>query len=90
MITLFIAILAGTVVGYFLRRREKVIRIIDSALWGVIVLLLFLLGFAIGRSPQVMRSLPELGFYALLLALGAILGSVLLTAGLNRLFKLLP
>ncbi len=90
MITLFTAILVGTLVGYLLRRQERIIRLVDLALWGVIFLLLFLLGFAIGRNPQVMRVLPELGFYALLLALGAILGSVLLTAGLNRLFKLLP
>ncbi|MBK9055737.1 MAG: LysO family transporter [Chloroflexi bacterium] len=88
MTTLFLAILAGTVIGYVLRRREKVIQVIDRALWGVIFLLLLLLGFAIGRNPEVMNSLVELGFYALLLALGSLFGSVIVTAGLNRLFKL--
>ena len=88
MTTLFLAILAGTVIGYVLRRREKVIQVIDRALWGVIFFFFFLLGFAIGRNPEVMDSLVELGFYALLLALGSLFGSVIVTAGLNRLFKL--
>ena len=63
------------------------IQVVDRALWGVIFLLLFLLGFSIGRNPQVMDSLAELGVYALLLALGSILGSVLVTALLNHFFE---
>jgi uncharacterized membrane protein YbjE (DUF340 family) len=86
MAYIFAAILAGTGVGYLLRRREKVIQTIDRALWGVIFLLLFLLGFSVGRNPEVMGALAELGWYALLMALGTILGSVVLTAVINRLF----
>lgn len=83
---IFAAILAGTGVGYLLRRREKVVQVIDRALWGVIFLLLFLLGYSVGRNPEVMASLATLGWYALLMALGSILGSVVLTGLLNWLF----
>lgn len=86
MVFIFAAILAGTGVGYLLRRREKVIQTMDRALWGVIFLLLFLLGFSVGRNPEVMASLTTLGWYALLMALGSILGSVMLTGLLDRLF----
>ena len=84
---IFLSILAGTVLGAALRRHEKLIQVFDRALWGVIFLLLFLLGFSIGRNPQVMASLWELGLYAVLLALGSLFGSVVVTAWINRLFK---
>lgn len=84
---IFLSILAGTVFGAALRRHEKLIQVFDRALWGVIFLLLFLLGFSIGRNPQVMASLWELGLYAVLLALGSLFGSVVVTAWINRLFK---
>lgn len=87
MTFIFLSILAGTGVGYLLRRREKVIQIIDRALWGVIFLLLFWLGFSVGRNPQVMGSLAELGLYAVFMALGCIFGSVILVAFVNRLFQ---
>lgn len=84
---IFLSILAGTAFGAALRRHEKLIQAFDRALWGVIFLLLFLLGFSIGRNPQVMASLWELGLYAVLLALGSLFGSVVVTAWINRLFK---
>lgn len=84
---IFLSILAGTALGAALRRHEKLIQVFDRALWGVIFLLLFLLGFSIGRNPQVMASLWELGLYAVLLALGSLFGSVVVTAWINRLFK---
>ena len=77
---IFLSILAGTVFGAALRRHEKLIQVFDRALWGVIFLLLFLLGFSIGRNPEVMASLWELGLYAVLLALGSLFGSVVVTA----------
>jgi len=84
---IFLSILTGTALGAALHHREKLIRLFDRALWGVIFLLLFLLGFSIGRNPQVMASLGELGLHALLLALGSLFGSVLVTAWIDRLFK---
>jgi uncharacterized membrane protein YbjE (DUF340 family) len=45
-------------------------------MWAI-YLLLFLLGVAIGTNEVIVKNLPALGFKALLISLGGVLGSVL-------------
>ncbi len=43
-----------------------------------LIVLLFSMGLGLGANPELINSLPSLGLKALVLSLGAILGSVLL------------
>ncbi|MEG0795534.1 MAG: LysO family transporter [Odoribacter sp.] len=68
--------LCGVLTGYLLRNKEMgwVSKLITLAIW----LLLFLLGIVVGVNDQIMDNLLTIGWQALILALGAVLGSVIL------------
>lgn len=67
--------LAGILIGYFLRKRKLVFihRIILTLIW----LLLFLLGWEVGANDSVVRQFGKLGFDAFVLATAGTIGSVL-------------
>lgn len=80
------SMLAG--VGFGLAKKgfsagEK--KALSLATAGLVVLLIFLMGVKTGLNHRVMEGLGEYGIRALLLALGAIAGSVLLVSAFDRL-----
>ena len=68
--------LLGVLTGYILRNHKLgfVQKLITIAIW----LLLFLLGIAVGINDDIMNNLDTIGLQALILASGAVLGSVVL------------
>ena len=72
-----IAMAAGIAAGYLFRNRRRIFSLLDSATAWVIRLLLFLLGVGIGGDKALLTEVPVLGLKGLVLAVAAVLGSVL-------------
>lgn len=66
--------ICGIVVGYCLRKRN--LRFVSSFITIAIWALLFLLGIQVGSDRNIMDNLGLIGWEALILTLGAVLGSV--------------
>lgn len=77
MLTVIIIMCAGIALGFLIRNRKRWVRLADRLTMWAIYLLLFLLGVAIGTNDVIVKNLPALGFKALLISLGGVLGSVL-------------
>lgn len=79
MIEIIALMLTGMLLGYLLRNKRRFVRLLERGIIWSIFLLLFLLGLAIGTNDQLMAELPVLGGRALMLSIGGIAGSVLLS-----------
>ena len=77
----------GMIIGYFIRSKKKFVKINDKLTIYAIYLLLFLLGIAMGNNEQIMSNLGSIGLHALLIAIGALLGSVLLAYFVGKVFS---
>jgi hypothetical protein len=75
-------LIAGVFFGYLLRERNKVN--LAKVTLGIILILIFSLGFTIGSDNELLSSMSSVGFSALLLALLAIGFSVLFVALIRR------
>ena len=70
-------IAAGVPVGYALRKCKPVVRLTDATMiWSIRALLLFL-GLALGGNELLMSQLESLGVQGAVIALCAVLGSLL-------------
>jgi uncharacterized membrane protein YbjE (DUF340 family) len=78
MLTVVAIMALGIAVGIALRSKPKLIAISDKLTMWAIFLLLFLLGLAIGANEVIVKNLPLLGLQALAIAIGGVVGSVLL------------
>jgi uncharacterized membrane protein YbjE (DUF340 family) len=86
MITVLIVFASGILIGYFIRKKKKVIRINDLLTNGAIFLLLFILGLAVGSNDEIISNVEVIGLNAFLISTFAVLGSVLLAWLFNKLF----
>lgn len=77
MLTVIIVMAIGVFTGYLIRTRKRWVKLADKLTMWAIYLLLFLLGIAIGANEVIVKNLPALGFKALLISLGGVLGSVM-------------
>lgn len=82
LIIMFCGMLLGRL--FSSRINENILR---RGITCAILLLLFLLGIAIGRNELLFENLPSLGIDALILMLGAIIGSLFCTSFLRHLFR---
>ena len=78
--------MAGIVLGYFLRTRKRLAAINDKFITYAIYLLLLLLGISIGSNKTIVANLPVLGVKALIVTIGAMVGSILLALLTYKLF----
>ena len=69
---------SGIITGYILSKYPSVIRINEKLLNLSIYALLLLLGIGVGSNGKIISNIYNLGFQALIIAMGAITGSVLL------------
>jgi len=76
MFTVLTIMSAGIILGYLVRNKIRLIKYFDHSINIAIYLLLFLLGISVGANKTIMNNLGSLGLKALLLALGAVAGSV--------------
>ncbi len=72
--------------GFLLRQRKKLISANERLITYAIYLLLFLMGVSIGSNQQIMGSLSSLGITALVVSVGAVVGSILLGFLVSKLF----
>ena len=82
MFTIIGLVLTGMLLGYLLRKRDlkKIHPIITLLIW----LLLFILGIEVGSNEEIIRGLHTIGYEAVVLTLGGILGSVIAAWALWR------
>ena len=83
---LVLPLIAGLLLGYLLRERKKVN--FAKATLGIILILIFALGFTIGSNNELLGSMSSVGLSALLMALLAIGFSVLFVAMIRRRVKI--
>lgn len=79
---LVLPLIAGLFFGYLLRERKKVN--FAKVTLGIILILIFSLGFSIGSNNELLGSIPSVGLSALLIALLAIGFSVLFVVLIRR------
>ncbi|WP_093367401.1 LysO family transporter [Sphingobacterium wenxiniae] len=85
MLNVFLIMLFGVGVGILLRSTPK-LKHTGKVIMVVIYALLFLLGKEAGEDDRIMSSLDTLGVQALLLTLGAVVGSALCAKLVYNLF----
>ena len=87
MLTVFAAIIGGTIVGYLLRRFPD-LKFIGRLITISIFLLLFSLGIAVGKNDIILNNLHSIGLQALIITVGTVTGSILFTVIIyNKFFK---
>jgi uncharacterized membrane protein YbjE (DUF340 family) len=88
MITVLLLMLAGIFVGYLISNHRKLLKINDKLLTWAIYGLLLLLGISVGLNKTIIENLDKIGVQSVIIATGAITGSVLVLWALyNFLFK---
>ena len=79
---LVVPLAAGMLLGYFLREKRKVN--FGKVTLGIILVLIFSLGFGIGSNSELLNSLPDVGLSATVIASLAIVFSVVLVKAVKR------
>lgn len=85
MISILSFLIAGIVVGYFLRKYPFT-RFVPRVITYLIFLLLFFLGLSVGSNEQVVKRFPFIGWDAFLISTAATLGSLLCAWFVYRFF----
>jgi hypothetical protein len=79
MLIIIILLLSGILFGFLLREKKGVIVLTDKLTNGTIYLLLLVLGISIGSNEKIISNIGSIGINAIILALGTVIGSVLLS-----------
>lgn len=85
MMAIFVALTAGTLLGYLLRKRVRLFHLADHVSSISVFALLFLLGLSVGANEAITGNVVEVGVQALVLSFAGIAGSVLCAWILYRL-----
>jgi len=86
MITVLVLMTLGIGLGFFVVKFPKVIKGVDKMTTWSIYLLLFLLGIGVGLNEKIINNLHTIGLQALILTIGAILGSLIFAYITYKLF----
>jgi uncharacterized transporter YbjL len=79
---LIVPLAAGIFVGYFLREKRKIN--LGKATLGIILVLIFALGFGIGSNSELLSSLPDVGLSGAVIASLAIVFSIIFVKAIRR------
>ena len=79
MITVLILMTAGIIIGWFLHKKEKILKISSELTNWAIYLLLFLLGLSVGTNEKILNNFDQIGYQAILITVFAVSGSVLVS-----------
>ena len=79
MILVLLLMIAGIITGVFIHRKPTLIRVNDQLISVAIYVLLFLLGVAVGLNKTIVENIGTLGLQALVITLGAMTGSVMVS-----------
>jgi uncharacterized membrane protein YbjE (DUF340 family) len=86
MITVLLVMTAGIIVGIFIHKKPLYVKFNDQLISVAIYVLLLLLGISVGLNKAVIQNIGTLGYQALVITLGAVLGSVLFSWLILRVF----
>ena len=76
MISIIATMLLGITVGFILRNTIKS-TLINHLIFGVVLLLLFLMGLSIGTDNKLISVLPSLGLQAIIISFFSTFGSII-------------
>ena len=77
---------AGVLVGYLSRSKRTFLTVSGIAAMWSLYLLIFLLGISVGANDPAIRAFGRLGWQAFVLCTGGILGSILVSCVVSRMF----
>jgi hypothetical protein len=86
MISVLLVMAAGIIVGAFIHKKPLLVKINDQLISLAIYVLLLLLGISVGLNKTIVQNIGTLGYQALVITLGAVLGSVLFSWLVFRIF----
>lgn len=86
MLNLIVSLIAGMLLGYFLRERKQVN--LGKVTLGSIVVLIFSLGFSIGSNNELLSSMPRVGLNALVILLLTVFFSVIFVKATRKMVKI--
>lgn len=86
MLGLTASLVAGVLLGYFLRNKRRIS--LNRVTLAIIIILIFSLGFSIGSSNELLSALPKVGLDALVITLLAIGFSVVFAKIAEKAVKL--
>ncbi|MBC8004960.1 MAG: LysO family transporter [Verrucomicrobia bacterium] len=79
MLLVLLIMIAGIITGVFIHHKPALIKVNDQLISVAIYVLLFLLGVSVGLNKTIIQNIGTLGFQALIITLGAVTGSVLVS-----------
>jgi uncharacterized membrane protein YbjE (DUF340 family) len=86
MIRLILPLVAGIFIGYFLRNKKYLN--LNKIVSGIILVLIFSLGFTIGSNSDLLAMMPQVGLSAIVLLSTALLFSILFVKAARKLAKI--
>jgi len=86
IITVLAIMILGIGIGLIIGNRPKIVKIAVALTSFSIFLLLFLLGIGIGTNDKIIYNLHSIGIQALVLTIGALLGSLICACFTYNLF----
>lgn len=79
MITVLVLMTLGIGIGWFLHKKEKLLKLTDKLTNWAIYLLLFLLGLSVGTNEKILQNFHQIGFQAILITVFAVAGSIIVS-----------
>jgi len=76
----------GLLLGLITKKNHKIINLSEKSSSYVVYLLVFLLGISVGYDKEIMSNLSKLGLTAFSISIASILGSVVITMLVVKLF----
>lgn len=86
VVVLVLPLAVGMVVGYYLRGKK--LFNVGKLVLGVILVLIFSLGFSIGSNTELLAIMPNVAFNALVLLVMTLLFSILFVVAARKLVKM--
>jgi uncharacterized membrane protein YbjE (DUF340 family) len=86
MIRLILPLVAGIALGYFLRNKKHLN--LNKIVSGIILVLIFSLGFTIGSNSDLLAMMPQVGLSAIVLLSTTLLFSILFVKAARKLAKI--
>ncbi|MBN2663254.1 MAG: LysO family transporter [Bacteroidales bacterium] len=79
MLLLLGILFGGLLIGYLLKGEKKIEKWLDKLIMIAIFLLLFFIGIDVGANELIINNLHKIGFNALILTIGGVLGTILMS-----------
>lgn len=79
MIPVLVIMTLGIIIGWFLHKKEKFLKITSGLTNWAIYLLLLLLGLSVGTNEKILKNFHKIGYQAILITIFAVAGSILVS-----------